>query len=70
MTAEQFEALATLLRMRGASREGARLVLVVGMRQADAAREVGILASALGNSLRACRRGLELAKIVCKTSCA
>lgn len=63
MTAQQFEALAKLLRLRaGPQRAGARLVLVDGMRQADAARMAGCSASALGNTLRTCRAGLDLAR--------
>lgn len=63
MTHESFAALAQLLRLRqGPQREAARLVLVDGMRQADAARAVGVSPSALGNTLRACRSGLELAR--------
>jgi len=64
MTAQQFEALAKLLQLRqGPQREAARLVLVDGMRQADAARMAGCSPSALGNTLRTCRAGLELARI-------
>ena len=63
MTAASFEALAQLLRLRqGPQREAARMVLVDGMRQADAARVAGCSASALSNTLRACRAGLEMAK--------
>ena len=32
-------------------------------RYADAARQVGVSAKALGNTLAACRNGLELAKL-------
>ena len=64
MTHDQFQALTQLLRLRqGPQREAARLVLVDGMRQADAARAVGVGPSALGNTLRACRTGLELARL-------
>lgn len=64
MTAASFDALAQLLRLRqGPQREAARMVLVDGMRQADAARMAGCSASALGNTLRTCRAGLELARI-------
>lgn len=63
MTVDQFAALAQILRLRqGPQREAARLVLVDGLRQADAARAVGVGPSALGNTLRACRSGLELAR--------
>lgn len=66
MTPDQFEALATLLRLKsGRQRDAARLVLVDGLVQADAARQTGVLPSALGNTLRACRKGLELARQAC-----
>ena len=41
----------------------ARLVLVDSVRQADAARMAWCSASALGNTLRTCRAGLELARL-------
>ena len=64
MTVDQFAALAQLLRLRqGPQREAARMVLVDGMRQADAARMAGCSAPALGNTLRTCRAGLELARL-------
>lgn len=64
MTPESFVALAKLLRLRtGSQQDGARLVFVNGMRPADAAREVGVSAKALGNTLAACRNGLELARV-------
>lgn len=64
MNSDQFQALAQLLRLRqGPQREAARLVLVDGVRQADAARMAGCSASALGNTLRTCRAGLELARL-------
>ena len=63
MTAASFQALSQLLRLRqGPQREAARLVLVDGVRQADAARMAGCSASALGNTLRTCRSGLALAR--------
>ena len=64
MTDAAFQALSQLLRLRqGPQREAARLVLVGGVRQADAARMAGCSASALGNTLRTCRAGLELARL-------
>ncbi len=64
MTTQQFDALAKLLRLReGPQQQAARLVLVDGLRQADAARMAGCSASALGNTLRTCRAGLELARV-------
>lgn len=66
MTAESFEALATLLRLKdGPQREGARRVLVDGQTPAEAARVLGISQSALGNTLRACRGGIVLARAAC-----
>ena len=66
MTPESFEALATLIRLRpGPQREGARLVFVEGRPSAEVARELAISPSALGNTLRACRGGLVLARVVC-----
>lgn len=63
MTTASFQALSQLLRLRqGPQREAARLVLVDGVRQADAARMAGCSASALGNTLRTCRAGLDLAR--------
>ena len=52
MTAEQFELLAKLLRSRGASREGCRLVLVDGMRQCDAARQLDVAPVLIAVALR------------------
>lgn len=65
MTPDAFAALAKLLRLRiGSQQDGARLVLVGGMRPVDAARAVGVSPKALGNTLSACRAGLELARLV------
>lgn len=66
MTNDQFNALAQLMRLRtGTQQDAARLVLVGGMRQVDAARQLGISTAALGATMRACRRGVALAGIVC-----
>lgn len=66
MTSTQFDALVKLLRLRaGAQQAAARLVLVDGLAPADAARQAGVSPSALGNTLRACRRGLTLARLAC-----
>lgn len=62
MTPDAFDALATLLRMRGASREAARLVLVDEVPPAVAARAVGITPAGVSNAVAAARRGLELAR--------
>ena len=66
MTSTQFDALVKLLRLRaGAQQAAARLVLVDGLAPADAARLAGVSPSALGNTLRVCRRGLTLARLAC-----
>lgn len=66
MTNDQFDALAQLMRLRtGTQQDAARLVLVGGMRQVDAARQLGISTAALGATMRACRRGVALAEIIC-----
>ncbi|MCY1359800.1 hypothetical protein D9M69_463950 [compost metagenome] len=63
MTAEQFQALADLLRMRdGASKTAAHLVLVNGLSPAEAARQAGTTPQAVNSALRSCERGLELAR--------
>lgn len=63
MTDGQFNALAQLLRLRqGPAREAARLVLVEGLRTADAAQRAGCLRTAAANAVRRCRVGLELAR--------
>lgn len=63
---DQFDALAKIMRLRtGAQQDAARLVLVGGMRQVDAARQHGISTAALGATMRSCRRGVALAGIIC-----
>lgn len=63
MSGEAFAALSELLRLRaGPAQVAARLVLVDGMRQADAAREAGCTPQSAANTLAACRRGLALAR--------
>lgn len=69
LTGEQFDALAELLRLQnGVRREAARLVLVEGMRPADAARQVGTTPQTVNSALVSCRRGIALAQIVAGTS--
>lgn len=66
MTHDQFDALARLLRLRvGPQQDAARLVFVEKMKQADAARLLGISAPALSSTVRRCRLGFEAAKKVC-----
>lgn len=66
LTAEQFVALSTLLRLReGGQKEAARLVLVEGIAPTAAARMAGVTPSAVSNTLQSCRRGLELARAAC-----
>ncbi len=63
VTAEQFDALSTLLRLRdSAPREGARLVLVEGLALSDAARAAGAERQNVHRAVAACRRGLDLAR--------
>lgn len=65
MKPEAFEALAALLQARnGPAKEAARLVLVDGVRPADAARQTGLSAASVSNALARFRRGLELALVV------
>ena len=65
ITSEQFDALAELLRLQsGVRREAARLVLVNGIRAADAARQAGTTPQTVHSALVSCRRGIALAKIV------
>lgn len=73
MTEEQFFALAKLSRVgQTASIEAARLVLVLGCRQIDAAAQTGLSVAGVSNSVARCRRNLQLAIAAagCKTDCA
>lgn len=64
MTDDAFTALAKLLSMReGPAREAARLVLVEGMRQADAARLAGCSPQSVANALTRARAGMELVRL-------
>jgi len=65
MTNEQFDALATLLRMgaRGASAQAARLVLVDGLDKRSAATQCDITLDALYKCLARCEHGRILARI-------
>ena len=65
MTPASFDALSRLLRHRPDSqaRELVRLVLVDGLTQADAARQLGATEQAASNALRAARATLELARV-------
>lgn len=63
MTGEQFDALAQLLRLRaGPASAAARLVLVDGLRPAQAAARAGCSPQSVSNALATCRRGIELAR--------
>ncbi|WP_455233545.1 hypothetical protein [Geopseudomonas aromaticivorans] len=65
MTADQFAALADLLRLRKSpSNEAARLVLVEGLSTSEAAKRVGIKSNGVSNVLASCRRGMSLARRV------
>ena len=65
MTPASFDTLSRLLRHRPDSqaRELVRLVLVDGLTQADAARQLGATEQAASNALRAARATLELARV-------
>lgn len=64
MTQQQFDALATLLRLRhGASKDAAAQVLVHGQRVGLAAAGAGISQQAVTNAVARCRAGLALAQI-------
>lgn len=64
MTGAQFDALATLLRLRtGAAQEAARLVLVHGHQPGEAAALMGLSAASVSNAVSRMRRGLELARV-------
>jgi len=63
LNGEQFEALAQLLRLRaGPASAAARLVLVDGLRPAQAAARTGCSPQSASNTLAACRRGIALAR--------
>ena len=67
ITGEQFSALAELLGLHdGPAREGARAVMCDGMSVNAAAAQAGCLRQSVSNTLRRCRRGLELARAVCE----
>jgi len=57
MTSERFAVIARLIRMRGgAAQEAARLVLVDGMRPANAARATGLSLNSVCNAVARGRR--------------
>jgi len=61
MAPERFAAIARLIRMRGgAAQEAARLVLVDGMRPADAARATGLSPQGVCNAVARVRRADDL----------
>lgn len=63
MNEAQFRALAELAGMRlPGPTEACRLVLVDGMRPAEAARATGLAPAAVSNALARCRRALALAQ--------
>ena len=63
MTQVQFEALAALVGMRsGPALHAAGLVLVAGLRPADAAREAGTTPQVVSNALARLRRAADLAR--------
>jgi DNA-directed RNA polymerase specialized sigma24 family protein len=67
MTPDQFQALAQLLRLRaGLAQDAARMVLVDGVSQADAARATGLTPQAVHNAVKRVQTGHELALVVAK----
>lgn len=63
MAPAQFAALAQLLRLRtGPAQDAARMVLVDGASQADAACATGLTQQAVHNAVKRARAGLALAK--------
>lgn len=63
VTPEQFAALAELLRLRaGLAQDAARMVLVDGVSQADAARATGLTQQAVHNAVKRALAGLALTK--------
>ena len=65
LTPDQFAALAKLLRLRtGPAQDAARMVLVDGASQADAARATGLTPQAVNNAVKRARAGLALALAV------
>ena len=68
MTPEQFAALAQLLRLRtGPAQDAARMVLVEGISQADAARATGLTQQAVHNAVKRVQAGFELAQAAVST---
>lgn len=64
MNDQAFRAIVKLLRMTGAaSIEAARLVLVEGRSQKDAALATGLTAPGVSQAVRKCKAGLELARV-------
>lgn len=64
ITEKSFHALVKLLRMTGTpSIEAARLVLVGGKAQKEAAQATGLTAPGVSQAVRKCRAGLELARV-------
>lgn len=63
MTADQFTALAELLRLRaGPAEQVASLVLVDGLSVPEAARSAGLEYTAAHKAVKRAQRGLELAR--------
>jgi len=70
MNADQFDALATLMRMppESKSREAARLVLVEDYTTGEAAERVGVRPQTVSGALANCRDALNLARIATSQS--
>lgn len=68
MTNHQFLALAKMMRMaRGPAQEAARLVLVDGLKPADAARATKTTPQAAGQAVKRARTALRLAQAAAGT---
>ena len=68
LAGRQFDAIATLIRSRGPTRQAARLVMVEGMRQCDAARRVGISGQSLSQTLTSFQKAMALVRIAVEPS--
>lgn len=65
MSEQQFSALAQLVPLKtDAIRRGCYIVLVEGVPEPEAARQVGMTYRALWNAVKRCRVKIELARIV------
>ena len=59
MTPEQFAEVSRIMRRPGPARDAARMVLVDGMRPADAARAAGVSPASASNAVTRARAALK-----------